>query len=247
MAPLGASTIDVSGDTSVILHTGDELLFQLSVQSYQRQAAVYGAPVDPTTFSFILASEPVASRVQFEAGLQATDGGASETFPGPLSLAPGILTSSTYSGPVSTLTGSLALSQSESWSLFRSGAAVLYLEDLGGEVTLGLPPYDLRQDLYGSTAGGPISVGAITTGVSLARSPGSQVPEPTSALLVLGGAALCLAAQILKRLRHGVSDRKAHFAPKLVCNRLSVSGTIYVATDSPLEVPPIQPTEQIIN
>lgn len=79
---------------------------------------------------------------------------------------------------------------------------MLYLEDLGGDVTLGLPPYNLRQDLYGSTAGGPISVGAITTGVSLVPAANSQVPEPNAAFLVLGGAAvLTLAWRIFKSRR----------------------------------------------
>jgi hypothetical protein len=199
MPPLDASTIDVSRDTSVILHTGDELLFRLSIQSYQRQAPAYDAPGDPTNFSFILASEPAASSVKFEAGLESTDSGSFEIFAGPLRLSPGIFSSSTYSGPVATLTGSLVLTHAESLSLFRSGAALLYVEDLGGDVTLGLPPYDLRQDLYGSTAGGPISVGAITTGVSLVRTADSQVPEPSSALLASGAAALWLAVQLLKK------------------------------------------------
>jgi hypothetical protein len=204
--PLGASTIGVSGDTDIVLNTGDELLFQVSIQDYQKAASVYGAPLFPLNLSFLLVTEPTASTATFQGGIESFFNGASEAFAGDLSFQPGSFDSSTYSGDISSLASSLAFSSAESSLLFSSGAVFLYIEDLGGEITLGLPPYNLQEDLYSSLGGGPISVGGITESVGLMQGPLDQVPEPDSGLLLFGGSvALLLAAGLLRRLqpRHG--------------------------------------------
>jgi hypothetical protein len=108
-----------------------------------------------------------------------------------------------YFGPISTLGGSLSFLPAQSPSLFQSAAALLYIEDLGGDVTLGLPPYTLNEDVYASVGGGFISVGAFAR--SMAQAP---VPEPASWVLSLSGAlSLCLAAACLRRLRLRHSNR----------------------------------------
>jgi hypothetical protein len=57
-APLYAGTIDVSSQSSVVLHDGDALTFAISAWSYQVHAPEFGAPADPSyvSFSFVYGS-----------------------------------------------------------------------------------------------------------------------------------------------------------------------------------------------
>jgi hypothetical protein len=196
--PLGASSIGVSGDSSIVLNTGDELMFQVSIQDYQNAASVYGAPLFPQSLEFQLVTELTASPATFVGGIESLSGNISEVFSADLSFQTASFDSDTYSGEVSTLASFLSFSSEESSSLFSGGSAVLYIEDLGGEVTLGLPPYNLQEDLYPSLAGGEISVGGITESVNYLEGAQSQVPEPNSAMLLAGGSiGLLLAAGLL--------------------------------------------------
>ena len=52
-------------------------------------------------------------------------------------------------------------------SLFGGGTAVLGLRNDGPDIMLGLDPYTLRQDLFVSLAGGPLTVGALSDPVEL--------------------------------------------------------------------------------
>jgi hypothetical protein len=201
--PLSASTIDVASATFVTLHTGDELVFNLDLWNYAVDALVYGAPLLPASIGFNLVTEPLSSPVEFQAGLESTYGFTSTAFPGALQFQPGEFSGSSYSGPISTLSGSVTFA--DKWQelfLLRGGNVQLYLEDLGGDVTVGLDSYDMQHDLYATASGGPISVGAIPTSVTLRTAAGSSVPEPNSGLLFLGGGAvLCGVARLFKKVQ----------------------------------------------
>ena len=197
--PLPASVIDVSGQSALTLHAGDELLFQVDFRNYLQNAPRYGAPPLPGAFSFLFVSMPSDSAAEFQAGLESLNGSTIVPFAGILSLAPGLFDGPTYSGPVSTLSSYQAFSNSQSLHLFGPQGGMLYLRDLQGNVTLSFPGYALQQDMYSSAMGAPISVGVITTGVTLIHAD-PPVPEPQSWLLVVGGGvAIYLAAKFLRR------------------------------------------------
>jgi hypothetical protein len=194
--PLGAGTIDVSSTTTAVLHSGESLRFEVLTWNFSTLAAGLGVPEYPTEVGFVFVSAPTDSTGWFEAALGSGDGSVSAAFGGPLSFAPALFQSSRYSGTVSTLQGSLHLSETLSQQLFAGSAAVLMLRNTGADVTVGLPPYTLGQDLTVSLSGGPLSVGALRGGVTL-----ESVPEPRSGALLLGaGALLCLLSRVLKRV-----------------------------------------------
>jgi hypothetical protein len=197
--PLQASAIDVSGETTLTLHAGDELFFQLDFRDYLQNAPRYGAPPLPGAFSFLFVSMPSDSPAEFQAGLESLNGSTIVPFAGIVSLAPGLFDGPTYSGPVSTLSSYQALSYAQSMGVVGPQAGLLYLTDFEGDVTFSFPGYTLQQDMYSSAIGGPISVGVITTGVSLLRND-PPVPEPENWYLVVGGGvAIYLAAKFLRR------------------------------------------------
>jgi hypothetical protein len=150
--------------------------------------------------------------VTFAATLKSADRGVSLAF-GDLTFAPGYFQGSGYTGDVSTIQGRLSLSRLQSEVLFSSTSAVITLRNNGPDVELGLAPYALRQDLYTSLSGGPLSVGAVPGSVDLEgrvnRAPlnsfggisvaaDTPAPEPqSSALFLLGGALLCGISVIL--------------------------------------------------
>lgn len=199
--PLGAGTID---STTALLHSGDSLRFEVLAWNFAALAAGFGVEQYPTGVRFVFVSAPVNSTAQFEAALDSGDGAVAAPFGALLSFAPGVFQGSGYSGTVSTLEGSLYLSEALSQQLFGGSAAVLTLRNTGADVTLGLPPYTLAQDLNVSLSGGPLSVGALNGGVTL-----EDAPEPGSgALLLVGGALLCLLSRVLKRVFNRLqSDR----------------------------------------
>jgi hypothetical protein len=147
------------------------------------------------------------SLAQVEAILESGDGSVSVSFGAPLSFIPAMFQGSRYSGPVSTLQGSLHLSETISQQLFGGSPAVLILLNYGPALTVGLPPYTLKQNLNVSLGGGGLSVGAPLGRVALLEaSDPSGVPEPGSGLLLLcGGALLCA----LSRLRSSRLPRRA--------------------------------------
>jgi hypothetical protein len=130
--PLNASSIDASGDTDIVLHTGDELIFQLNIQDYQSEAPIYGAPALPSSLGFTLVTDPTVSSATFAAGIESVSGSDTKALGGALGFQQGIFESAYYTGPVSMLSGSFGLSDGDAASLFADGAALLYLEDLGG-------------------------------------------------------------------------------------------------------------------
>src|SRR5260370_28289111 len=66
---VGATTIDVSTQTSTVVHTGDTLVFQLLSWNFAVDAAVFGMPASPTEVSFALGSAPLGGAGAFAATL----------------------------------------------------------------------------------------------------------------------------------------------------------------------------------
>ena len=120
----------------------------------------------PTDVSFALVSAPLSVAGGFAATLESADRTVSVAF-GNLTFGPGHFQGSGYAGEVSTLQGYLHLSPLLSEALFSAPSAVIALRNEGPDVTVGLAPYLLRQDLYASLSGGPLSVGAIPGSVDL--------------------------------------------------------------------------------
>jgi hypothetical protein len=215
--PLGASTLDVSSETSIVVHAGDTLIFELLTGSFGVNAALQGQSPYPTDVNFALVSAPLSDAAGFAASVESADGTVSFALDG-LTFGPGNLQSSGYTGAVSVLQGALHLpSLLDSAQLFSGSTVVIALLNEGPDVTLGLAPYLLRQDLFASLSGGPLSVGAITASVEL-ESPDrplnlkrfggmapsgvdSEAPEPqTLGLLFGGGALLCGLSAVLARV-----------------------------------------------
>jgi hypothetical protein len=216
---MGATSIDVSTQTSTVVHTGDSLVFQLLSWNFTVDATAFGMPANPTEVNFALVSAPLGGAGEFAVTLESADRSVSVAF-GDLTFGPAYFQGSGYAGEVSTLQGYLSLSQVLSGEVFNGSPAFIVLRNEGPDVTLGLAPYVLRQDLYSSLSEGPLSVGALPGFVDLesranqARlmnlggaaglAAGSQVPEPRSGgLLFGGGALLCVLSAVLARLSRG--------------------------------------------
>jgi hypothetical protein len=216
---LGASTLDVSTQTSAVMHTGDTLILQLSTWNFAANTAAFGLPAYPAAVNFALLSAPLVGAGTFAATLQSADGSVSVAL-GDLAFATGYFQGTGYTGEVSTLQGYLPLSPVLSAELFNGSTAFILLRNEGPDVTLGLAPYVLRQDLYASLSDGPLSVGALpglvdlesrgnqarsmNLGGTLGPADVSQVPEPRSGGLLLGGGALlCGLSLLLARLSRG--------------------------------------------
>ena len=215
--PMGASTLDVSSETSVVVHAGDTLIFQLLTGSFGVNAALQDQSPYPTDVNFALVSAPLSDSAGFAASVESADGTMSFALDN-LTFGLGNLQSSGYTGAVSVLQGALHLSSLlDSAALFSAPSIDIVLQNEGPDVTVGLAPYLLRQDLFASLSGGPLSVGAITASVELEspdkplnlnRSGGvapfgadSEVPEPqTLGLLFGGGMLLCGLSAVLARV-----------------------------------------------
>ena len=171
----------------------------------------------PTDVNFALVSDPLSGAAGFAASVESADGTVSVALDN-LIFGLGNLQSSGYTGTVSVLQGALHLSSLlDSAGLFSGSSVAVALLNEGPDVTVGLAPYLLRQDLFASLSGGPLSVGAIPGSVEL-ESPDqpvnlthfgpaaifaadSEVPEPqTFGLLFGGGALLCGLSAVLARV-----------------------------------------------
>ena len=203
----------------LVVHTGDTLVFQLLSWNFAVDAAAFGMPANPTEVNFALVSAPLGGTGEFAATLESADRSVSVAF-GDLTFGTGYFQGSDYGGEVSTLQGYLTLSAALSEDIFNGSSAFIVLRNEGPDVTLGLAPYVLRQDLYASLSEGPLSVGALPGSVDLENranqarlmnlgapaglAAGSQVPEPRSGWLLLGGGALlCGLSALLARLSRG--------------------------------------------
>jgi hypothetical protein len=196
-----AATVDVSMQTTQALQSGDSLAFLFTDASYARLALSMGMSPYPSQIFFDLMSAPVGAAGQFTVELESEDGSASAPFPGPVQWTSGVVMTSEYSGSASVLTDSLTLSSALSQQIFATPDADLILTYTGPDITVGLPPYSLKNDLYVSLTGGPLTIGAMVDGVTLDEAdPASAAPEPNSAALTFGaGMLLCAISLVLKR------------------------------------------------
>ena len=188
--PLGAATVSDT-DTSVLLHAGDSLAFEVLTWNFGFNAARFGLPAYPTDVTFTFVSAPVPADAAVSAWLESPDGGTYVPFAGSTAFLPGLFSSSQFSGIVSTLQGYMHLSPSDSAAIFQTGAAELILVNDGPDLLLGLPPNTLRHDLSVSLTGGPLSVGAMSASVTFQQA----VPEPST----LFPASLALGVFFLRR------------------------------------------------
>jgi hypothetical protein len=206
--------------SSVTLQNGDTLTFVISAWSYKVNAAAFGAPANPADASFSLLTDPLLAAPDLSFSLESYGGGVSTPVNGPR-LLQGYLVGSLYQGPISEEYGSVALSPQLSGALFAGPSVLLTVEDWGGGVTLGLSPYTLMQSLEVNLSGGRLSVGGVVADVTLDQAQAPSVmatslddtevssdqfddgsaPEPSTALLMLGGACLLLLADFAKRRR----------------------------------------------
>jgi hypothetical protein len=197
----GAATLDVSADTSVVVRTGDELVFHLLTSNFGESAAQFNLSRSPSQLNFAFVSAPVASAGSFDFTLESADRTVS-IGSGELKFHSGYFQAETFSGEVSTLEGFLPLLPDKGSD---EEDLVLTLRNEGPDIRLGLPPYLVRQDLYASLSGGPLSVGTVAYLVDLesrdsdwptrlARVASSAattgIPEPDSGGLLLGGGVL---------------------------------------------------------
>ena len=204
---VGAGTVDVSSANSTVVHAGETLAFQLLTWNYGVNAAAVGLPLYPTAVSFDLVSAPLSLAGGFTVTLESADQTVSVAFDS-LTVGPGYIQGTDYTGAVSTVRGYLQLSPSFSEALFSDGSVFLALRNEGQDVTVGLAPYAMRRDVYASLSGGPLSVGALPGVVNLESPVGllrtDSVPEPLSGGLLLGGGALlCGLSLVLARASRG--------------------------------------------
>ena len=171
---LPAATVSET-DSTANLHAGDALAFQVLAWNFGFNASRFGLPHYPTDINFSFVTAPVDGDVPFSAWIEAPDGSTVIPFAGTLSFIPGLLSSTQHSAEVSTLSGYLYLTAAQSNAIFGTGSAILLLIDGGGDLTVGLPPNALHDDLRVSLSGGPLSVGALSAAVNLQMG----VPEPS--------------------------------------------------------------------
>lgn len=205
--PLSAGSIDISGVATVLVGTGDSLVFDISTANYAQYAVGLGLPSDPAGVSFELISSVSNTPPPFAAWLQSFNGSASEALGQPVSWTSGLFSSSTFSGDVSLLEDSFELTPGTSQQIFGGAGAELVLGNLGPAFMLGLPSTTMSQDLFVSLSGGPLQVGAMNGPVRLQQSP-AEVPEPHSgALLIAGGLILCLAGRAFSEYNSPLAER----------------------------------------
>ena len=183
---IDAPPVDVSKDTGQWLNPQDALLFTVSEYSYEVNAAQRGLSVFPTHITFEFMSEQEIAPGDFTASLESRDGSVEVDFPGTFSWLPGRFQSSSYTGPVSVLYGSMALSPAMAAELFGETSAVLVLENEGGAVNVGLPPYTLGQDLSVSFSSSGFGVSGPVTAVRYKDPPPAPEPCYSGVLAVLG-------------------------------------------------------------
>ena len=123
---MGAATVDVSSETSTVVHTGDTLAFELLTWNYGVNAASFGLPIYPTDVNFELVSAPLSMAGGFAVTLESADQTVSVSFAS-LSFGPGYIQGSGYTGGVSAVQGFLQLSPSLAEALFGGGSAFIDL------------------------------------------------------------------------------------------------------------------------
>jgi hypothetical protein len=213
--PLGASTVDVSRESTITLHTGDSLVFSISASSFMR----YANGAAPGKVSFGFSSAPFAGTWDFTAGLESPSTGETAPFSA-LQYSDGQFHGALYNGAVDTVRGSMTLGSGVVERVFSGPVVLLALQNTGGDVALGLSTYKLADDLTVSFSGSGIAVGGVVSrAVTLREAPviltqrmgfefaadtgGGSVdtPEPHTGLLAAGAALAFLGGALRRRVR----------------------------------------------
>jgi len=206
--PLAADPINVTNQTTASLPTDDALFFTLASSGFAVDAKAFGLSPYPSLVSFSFVTGSPAPGGLFDAVLENPSGSVTAMFPVLLDFVPAQFQGTYYSGPVGALEGSLTLSAALSQQIFSGGSAVLVLQNLGPEATVGLSSYTIPHDLTVSLSSGGMTVGAPATQayVDDPPPPPSETPEPgTGSLLavaaLMSGALAAAARRGWHRLR----------------------------------------------
>src|SRR5437899_3888386 len=105
---LPAATIGDT-DTSVLLHQGEGLAFEILTWNFGFNATRFGLPSYPTEISFSFVTAPVSGDLPFSALLRSSDGSAALRFPDSLYFTPRLFYSSQLYLSFSTLDAYLQL------------------------------------------------------------------------------------------------------------------------------------------
>lgn len=191
--------VDVSGASTQVLNPTDKLLFTVLSSNYSKQAEHWGFSSYPSSISFQFLTAPGPRSGEFTAWWQSAEGELWAPFPGTLSWSAGWFQSSAYTGPVSVLRGSMALSSATAAELVGS-SAVLVLENEGAPVEVGLLPYALGGDLLVNFSTSGFGAGGVVTRVQYLDPP-FVAPEPGSGLIfVVFGIVLCCSSWAMNRI-----------------------------------------------
>jgi hypothetical protein len=174
---LHAATIDLATAASVRVNAQDTLSFELFTTSYSAAASQFGFSSGPGVFSFSLLTAQLTTGPTFSASLRSAESSTQVALGRNLDFTDGYFSSPGFQGAVSILQGQFHLDSQSSQQFFQSGYVWLDLTDLGGSLNLGLSPRLLRNDLFASFSGGPLSVGAPTGDVQLKEAAPSLTPH----------------------------------------------------------------------
>jgi hypothetical protein len=206
VAPVTATTLDVTNNSQVTLQTNDSLLFYISDNSSCSHGSTYPGDIEMLLGSMPLGG-PVASipgtsgvympGILFAGTIESQNG--SDSIPltdpdaarlglptGDMLLTPGSRSGGSYSGPIDLLSAEVTFSPAEAAALFASGEAVIDLHNIGAPITFGYPGSSIASDFSASLIShdGSQSVGARVMQVECVH---NNTPEPgTIGLLIIG-------------------------------------------------------------
>jgi len=203
--PLAADPINVTNQTSASLATDDALFFTLATSGFAVDAKAFGLSPYPSVVSFSFVTSTPAPSSLFDAVLETPSGSVSALFPDLLEFIPAQYQGTYYSGPVGEIEGSLTLSAALSQQLFSGGSAMLVLQNLGPEATVGLSSYTIPHDLMVSLSSGGMTVGApvVQAFVDDPPPPPSETPEPgTRCLMAVAALMSCGLSAAVRRGWH---------------------------------------------
>jgi len=210
-APAAGSAIDVTGASGVTLARGDELLFSFGIGNFGRYAGGAGPSRIGFSFAAVLSDHLMTS---FSAALESGGGSFQLAFDSPVSMQPGAMRGGRYNGSVALWRSSIDLDGDAVDQLFgaeKDRAAYLVLQNLGDEITLGLPGSTISQSMTIVEGKGGLSVGTPIDAVYLEKRPeilakiegrnaplGTETPEPELLLPVGIGVSALLGLRLRK-------------------------------------------------
>jgi hypothetical protein len=185
--PVSGSVVDRSAAQSVVVQSGDTISFELFTNSYTSAAQQFGLPLYPACLNFALVTAMSTNFGEFAATLRSSDASISLALPDLLNSRNGYLGGSGFQGTVSTLQASFQFDSATTPDLFSTGSVWLDMTNMGDDVAIAVPSLFLRQDLFASLSGGPLSTGA-TVGTVLVEHPEFKASASFFALVAGGNA-----------------------------------------------------------